>query len=147
MNSAVPRRTEEHLETVENIRRALHTSHLWIFTRLGLTLFFLRGRGSFTSVSESLESVMLEADEGLSGGEESISRGPSLSFISEGGRAGSWTRRKNDNHCCIKVKTNARIQSDEIFEGPEKAWTQTRAPPKMTQYSSQSVLRRRTRNF
>lgn len=79
-------RVGEHFHT-------LHTPHLWILPPLSLTLFFLMGTGSFTSVSESLESVMLETDEGLSGGEESISRGPSRSFISEGGAAESWTRK------------------------------------------------------
>lgn len=71
-----------------------HTPKLWTFPPLDLTLLFLMGSGSFTSVSESLESLMLEAEEGLSGGEESISRGPSLSFRSEGGTAQSWTRRE-----------------------------------------------------
>lgn len=87
----------EYGSAQENTWRTRHTPHLWISPPLSLTLFFLMGTGSFTSVSESLESVMLEAEEGLSGGEESISRGPSLSFISEGGAVESWMRTKNDN--------------------------------------------------
>lgn len=47
--------------------------------------------GSFAMATASLLFVMLEAESGLPGGEESISRGPSLSLTSVGVcRAGSF---------------------------------------------------------
>lgn len=95
----------------------LHTADL--LQPLCLTLLFLMGTGSFTSISESLESVILEADEGLSGGEESISRGPSLSFISDEGTAESWMKKKDENHRFIKVKNNPTIQDERNQTSPK----------------------------
>lgn len=55
------------------------------------TLAFLKAIGSFAMATASLLFVMLEVESGLSGGEESISRGPSLSLTSVGVcRAGSF---------------------------------------------------------
>lgn len=51
---------------------------------LNLTMPFLMATGSLTMATASLLFVMLEAELGLSGGEESISRGPPLSLFSVG---------------------------------------------------------------
>lgn len=48
------------------------------------TMAFLKAIGSFAMATASLLFVMLEVESGLSGGEESISRGPSLSLTSVG---------------------------------------------------------------
>lgn len=54
------------------------------YKMLNLTMPFLMTTGSLAMATASLLFVMLEAESGLSGGEESISRGPPLSLFSVG---------------------------------------------------------------
>lgn len=68
------------------------------------TLAFLKAIGSFAMATASLLFVMLEVESGLSGGEESISRGPSLSLTSVGVcRAGSFESKIQDIKLIQKI--------------------------------------------
>jgi len=66
-------------------KKNLHCKYCNLLCRkFKFTMAFLKTIGSFAMATASLLFVMLEVESGLSGGEESISRGPSLSLTSVG---------------------------------------------------------------